>query len=362
MVVIAKKSITWQSCHDRILFIHQLRNKAYLKFVHPQAECPVVQQKIQLFLCRMMEQVIIDKGKCTGCGVCVTICPYRAIELVEEKAEYILDDCFLCGHCQAACPSDAVSLPTMALKLGLVTMEEREGTIPPGTTNVPDLVALMRARRSCRKYQNREVSTAMLEDLVKIGTTAPSGTNSQAWGFVIVPTIADMQILGGLVADYYRKLNRLAANPLLRFIVKIIGHDSLGRYYRQYHDSVAEALREWDDDGTDRLFHGAAAAIFVTGKKAAGCPAEDALLATQNILLAAHGMGLGSCLIGFAVEAIRRDKALRQQMKIAGDEEIYSVIALGHPAVTYLRPANCKVVVPQVLRFVQNSLQKQSKA
>ena len=57
----------------------------------------------------------------------------------------------------------------------------------------------------------------------------------------------------------------------------------------------------------DRLFHGAAAAILVTGRRQASCPAEDALLATQNILLAAHAMGLGSCLIGFAVEAMRRD-------------------------------------------------------
>ncbi|MCP4340131.1 MAG: 4Fe-4S dicluster domain-containing protein [Desulfobulbaceae bacterium] len=299
----------------------------------------------------MMEQVIIDKGKCTGCGVCVTICPYRAIVLVEDKAEYILEECFLCGQCQAVCPVEAVRLPQLALKLGLQTITESEGVVPPGTTNVTDLVALMRSRRSCRKYLDKAVPLAMLEDLVKIGTTAPSGTNSQSWNFITVPTIADLQVLGGLVADYYRKLNRLAENPFLRFIMKIIGRDSLGRYFRRYHNSVAEALREWDKQGTDRLFHGAVAAILVTGKKDASCPAEDALLATQNMLLAAHAMGLGSCLIGFVVEAIRRDSKLRRQLEIPGDEEIYSVIALGYPAVNYLRPANRKVVVPRILRL-----------
>lgn len=299
-----------------------------------------------------MEQIIIDRGKCTGCGVCVRICPYRAIILVDEKAEYILGDCFLCGQCQAVCPVDAVRLPQLALKLGLVTIEEREKAVPPGTVNASELVAMMRSRRSCRKYRNKTVPLVMLEDLVKIGTTAPSGTNSQLWNFIILPTMSDVQVLGGMVADYYRKLNRLAENPFLRFITKIIGRDSLGRYYHRYHDSVADALQEWDEKGTDRLFHGAVAAILVTGKKDASCPAEDALLATQNILLAAHAMGLGSCLIGFVVEAMRRDPALRRRVGITDEEEIYSVIALGYPGVTYFRPANRKVVVPRILSLV----------
>ncbi len=300
-----------------------------------------------------MSQIIIDNEKCTACGICVTICPYQALALMDGKAEYILDDCFLCGQCQAVCPEDAIQIPQLASNLGLVTVKEREGLIASGITDTSDLVALMRSRRSCRRYQKKAVPQVILEDLVKIGTTAPSGTNSQLWNFTIVPTRADVQVLGGQVADYYRKLNRLAENPFLRFMVRIAGGDSLGRYYRQYHDSVAEALQQWDEDGIDRLFHGATAAILVTGKKDASCPAEDALLATQNMLLAAHTMGLGSCLIGFVVEAIRRDRPLRQRAGIVGDEDIYSVIALGYPAVRYLRPANRKAVVPRILRLTE---------
>jgi nitroreductase len=239
-------------------------------------------------------------------------------------------------------------------------MEEGENAGPPGTANVLELVTLMRSRRSCRNYRNKAVGLEMLEDLVKIGTTAPSGTNSQSWNFVILPERADVLVLGGMVADFYRKLNRLAANPFLRFIMQIINGDSLGRYYRRYHNSVTEALRDWDEKETDRLFHGAAAALLVTGKKQAGCPAEDALLATQNILLAAHAMGLGSCLVGFAVEAMRREPGLRRRAGIVDDEEVYSVIALGYPAVTYLRPANRKVVVPRILSLAETHPDKLS--
>lgn len=302
----------------------------------------------------MMQQIIIDTAQCTGCGICVEICPYRAIVLQDGRAVTVLDDCFLCGHCQAVCPVNAVQLPQRPVWLGLRTMAEGQGVVPHGTTNVSELVALMRSRRSCRKYHSKAVGMAMLEDLVKIGTTAPSGTNSQSWNFIIVPTRADVLVLGGMVADYYRKLNRLAENPLLRFLLRVFGGDRLGRYYRRYYASVAEALRDWDEMGIDRLFHGAVAAILVTGKKAASCPAEDALLATQNILLAAHAMGLGSCLIGFVVEAMRRDTALTKRLGIAADEEIYSVIGLGYPAVNYLRPANRQIVVPRILSLVDS--------
>jgi len=298
----------------------------------------------------LQEQVIINRQKCTGCGVCAAICPYRIISINDGIAKHSGATCFFCDHCRAVCPQGAITTPGQSPALGLATMKENFEVIGPGTSNVSELVALMRSRRSCRNYQDTPVPLAMLLDLVKIGTTAPSGTNSQGWNFVILPSREDLLALGGMVSDYYRKLNRLAANPLLRGVVKIFSGDSLGRYYRNYFASVAEALRQWDEEGTDRLFHGAAAAILVTGRKTASCPAEDALLATQNILLAAHAMGLGSCLIGFAVEAMRRARTMRQKMEIPEDEEIYSVIALGFPALAYLHYAGRKEVLPRIVR------------
>lgn len=301
-----------------------------------------------------MELVIIDKAKCTGCGICAVNCPYRAIILDDGTAVYSLNSCFLCGQCQAVCPEDAVELPGLPRDLGLATIEELYEAEISGKISGSELVSLMRSRRSCRKYRDKVVARETLSDLVKIGTTAPSGTNSQGWNFVILPSREDLILFGGMVGDYYRKLNRLAKNPFLRAVLKIVGGDSLGRYYRNYYQSVNEALREWDEEGKDRLFHGAVAAILVTGKKDASCPAEDALLATQNILLAAQTMGLGSCLIGFAVQALRSTPMIRRKMQVPDDEEVFSVIVLGYPAVTYFRPTVRRVVVPRIIRLAEN--------
>ncbi|MCU0580898.1 MAG: nitroreductase family protein, partial [Syntrophales bacterium] len=85
----------------------------------------------------------------------------------------------------------------------------------------------------------------------------------------------------------------------------------------------------------DRVFHGAPSGIIVSSSPGASCPAEDALLATQSILLGAHSMGLGTCLIGFAVEAIKRDPAIQNFLEIPQEETVYSVIAIGYPAFKY---------------------------
>ena len=165
----------------------------------------------------------------------------------------------------------------------------------------------MASRRSCRCFEERPVDREVLEDLVRIGATAPSGTNSQPWTFTVLPERAAVMMLGDAVGAFFKRLNRMAANPLLRHGLRLIGRPELADYYRDYHQSVSEGLAEWEERGRDRLFHGAPAAILVGSRPGASCPAEDALLATQNILLGAHALGLGSCLIGFAVSAMQKD-------------------------------------------------------
>jgi electron transfer flavoprotein alpha subunit len=49
--------------------------------------------------------IILDK--CTGCGLCVQICPFSAIKIKDKKAE-IDANCTLCGSCVESCKFDAI--------------------------------------------------------------------------------------------------------------------------------------------------------------------------------------------------------------------------------------------------------------
>ena len=261
-----------------------------------------------------------------------------------DRAAVTGEHCMHCDHCAAVCPADAVHVAGLDMWAQEFETFRCGGDhwMPPGCFNTPQLVSLMRSRRSCRNFLDTPVDTRYLEDLVRIGITAPSGTNSQKWTFTILPDRQIVLRLGTAVGRFFERLNRLAGNRILRGTLKLMGRSQLDDYYREHHDSVRDALLEWKTGGIDRLFHGATAAILVGSEHGASCPMEDALLATQNILLGAHSMGLGTCLVGFAVAALQKDASIKASLGIPPDEPVYSLIALGHPDETYLHSAGRK--------------------
>jgi len=289
----------------------------------------------------------IDPDSCVGCGLCVEVCPAKTITMLDGKAVVTGSYSMGCGHCEAVCPAGAIKVESLEHPFGLSSVAVDNRWLPHGEYDTGQLVRLMRSRRSCRNFSAREIDRAVLEDLVKIGTTAPSGTNCQAWTFAILANRFEVEALGEQMARFFHALNRMAERAWLRFFSRIFGGNALGSYYHRYYETVREGLRLWDNEGVDTLFHGAVAAIIVGGKKSASSPMEDALLASQNILLAAHGLGLGSCMIGFAVEAIKRDKLIRELLQVPADESVYAFIALGYPAETYRQAAYRKKIIPR---------------
>jgi electron transfer flavoprotein alpha subunit/NAD-dependent dihydropyrimidine dehydrogenase PreA subunit len=57
-----------------------------------------------------MALLIIDTDTCIGCGACVQVCPFAALEMVNNVA-VVNDNCTACGACIPECPVGALSLP-----------------------------------------------------------------------------------------------------------------------------------------------------------------------------------------------------------------------------------------------------------
>lgn len=293
----------------------------------------------------MKVNTIIDSEKCTGCGLCVKVCPYETLSIVDGKACITGEMSINCGHCVAVCPVGAVRVTTLE-PLQFLSFSMENDWIKHGRDDTGHLVQLMASRRSCRNFKDKPVDRKILEDLVTIGTTAPTGTNSQEWTFTIIPDRPQIEIFVEHIVTFFRKLNRMVQIAPLRKVLSLFGKDELERYHERYYERIKESIRDWETQKKAFLFHDAQALILVGTTDAAICPQEDAIMATQNILLAAHAMGLGTCLIGFAVLALTRDKSIGKALGLARGEKIYSVIAIGWPDEHYQTIIPRKKIMP----------------
>jgi hypothetical protein len=96
--------------------------------------------------------------------------------------------------------------------------------------------------------------------------------------------------------------------------------------------TVKQGLDDWEKLGRDRLFHGAPAVIIVGSKPGGSCPME---------------VGLGTCLIGYAVSVLAEDRTITRNIGIPDEESVHTVIALGYPDENYQTLIGRKKVVPR---------------
>ncbi|MDI6855663.1 MAG: CoB--CoM heterodisulfide reductase iron-sulfur subunit A family protein [Candidatus Thermoplasmatota archaeon] len=54
---------------------------------------------------------VVNKDRCSACGICIALCSYNAIERDEERRAKVIEAvCKGCGACSSACPSGAIKM------------------------------------------------------------------------------------------------------------------------------------------------------------------------------------------------------------------------------------------------------------
>lgn len=148
-----------------------------------------------------------------------------------------------------------------------------------------DHVELIRTRRSIRKYLPLEITQHTIEQLLEAGMYAPSAKNEQPWHFIVIKNKEKMTDL----AEF------LPFGKMLPF---------------------------------------ASVAIMVCAdlklEKSPGYWPIDCAAATQNILLEAHGSGLGAVWLGVYPRPERME-ALVRYFDLPESIKPFSIISLGVP-------------------------------
>ncbi|MBI5534889.1 MAG: nitroreductase family protein [Deltaproteobacteria bacterium] len=180
------------------------------------------------------------------------------------------------------------------------------------------LLGVLKERRSVRRFKPREVPIALLSDLVEAATWAPSASNRQDWHFVMIASAAVIGELAAMVRQRWEELIASASESgLSEEIASYAGNfDWFGKAPALF---VVTCRRS---DGFLEKMVGADAAGIAGAR-------TSAAMATQNLMLAAHASGLGSCCLTGPLVA---GKAIKKRLGIAARQEIVCLVALGYPA------------------------------
>lgn len=72
----------------------------------------------------------LDTEKCTGCGLCTTVCPHGVFELDVKARVVDRDACMECGACARNCPVDAISVQSGVGCVAAIIIGALHGTEP----------------------------------------------------------------------------------------------------------------------------------------------------------------------------------------------------------------------------------------
>jgi nitroreductase len=188
-------------------------------------------------------------------------------------------------------------------------------------------------RRSVRIYKKEQVPEFMIKRILEAGRFAPSAGNSQPWKFVVV---RDPKIIQGLTDTTvkfcklfktlldYRVPGKRWLLPLARFSIKFKAGD--------LHPVPFGAVT-FIADGKLDLYHGAPTVIIIfKDVRGVSNPDLDCGIAGENMVLAAHSMGLGTCWVGFVKLAFQYTGKWKKFFGISYPYKYIASIAIGWPA------------------------------
>jgi nitroreductase len=147
-------------------------------------------------------------------------------------------------------------------------------------------------RRSIRQYTSEQIADEQIEILLKAGMYAPSAVNKQPWEFIVFRN-----------QDTMRRI--VEVHPNASMLLK----------------ANTAILICWDEQRQHDIGYGPV----------------DCAAATQNILLAAHSMGLGAVWVGIYPRQPRME-AIKSIFRLPDHIRGFSIVALGHPAEKRSKP------------------------
>ncbi|NPV08681.1 MAG: 4Fe-4S binding protein [Anaerolineae bacterium] len=275
--------------------------------------------------------IAINLSRCTHCNRCYLACPDGIIQRGPALTA-ALALCVRCGACYAVCPEAAITV----LGFEGVATPEVSGSPP---VNPDAMMTLLEERRSRRLYTGEPVSREHLQGMIRAASLAPSSQNRRPVTAHVYQDSTAISAIRESTLAYCRQLYTLARLPGFGLLWRLTGRppDQLPLLLGNLEHVLAP------DEEHDPLLHHAPTILAFTVPRGDAEAVGDAWIATQNAVVYAEALGVGTCYNGF-VAAAAASRAVRQAMGLAKGERVVTVLTVGYPSMTYIRRAPRKTM------------------
>ncbi len=200
-----------------------------------------------------------------------------------------------------------------------------------------DIFEIMRKRRSVRKFKPEVPDREILADLVRHASLAPNAMNRQDWHFMFVlsPGIREKILLA--VEEKWREIGLPDSGV----------HEAIKAYktnFSAFRDAPVLAAVTTKRAPSFLVHMLAGKAPGVMGGAASAC------MAVQNLVLASHARGLGTCIFTGCNAA--EDEILKI-LNMTPRRELVCLMALGYPDETPVFPG--RKPVEEIMNIMENS-------
>ena len=185
-----------------------------------------------------------------------------------------------------------------------------------------DILELMKTRRSIRRYQDRDVPDELLEKIMEAGRWAPSGDNGQPWRFIVVRDL-----------ETKKALSRIATEGSGRRFTAEYFTGRLDERFEGLKDEKkkARAFQKLRSGVVSSFLVDAPVIIVVCAYLDVWDFPYDVAMATQNMQLMAHALGLGTCVVVAPVCDIIDEVETAKLLKIPHGYKVALPLAVGYP-------------------------------
>lgn len=297
----------------------------------------------------------IDTDACSHCGMCVETCPTSCLQWDEEKkmpyGTCLVDlelACIGCNNCEAICPSNSIRVrgeyrvlegryKTPDDQLGEMTpYAPLNGVSPKELLSLPggltETEQVIYKRRSIRVFKNKPVPDELINRIIEAARFAPSAGNGQPWKFVVVTDRDLSDRIDEKCGTILNMINGLYSGRQLwrKIFVSILSLFQVNKWDQR---PIAAMEKVKSKEKGKITFNAPVVIHMLKDKRGISHPDVDVAIAAQNLVLAAHSLGLGTCYIGFIASTIKYAPAVKKMLGIEYPYELVTSICVGYPKV-----------------------------